>query len=679
MSDRFINPYTFIPLPDTSPSRTRPNGHQGDPSLLSGSLRLSITAGMPVLIRSISRASEGSDASPGLPTRPDGSTFIPGSSLKGALRSLHETLAGGCFRVFDDAFTPVYRQLARYGADSGLQLAVVTQHDSADEPPEVELLDTVLNSSGQSKGGDLVESAVHHDCLERLNTEDAPLRSGQRFTVRRGEKRFRPHMHRDDGGDWILYLSDTGGREYKNPYYGYIGKVTGTRQRITDDVWARFRAAVAGADELRTSQRQTSETEELFVPVKHSYRPQKGDHRDIAIGYRYRASERFQAGQPIWVRTAPSTGDNPPVVEVRLARIWRTVAVTPSAGERADGFTPCTTHEELCPSCRVFGSVDPVGDHEGAQQRAYRGHVRFGDARATDVVSPLPVTLPPLAQPRPGSGQFYLVNDQTAVGNAGKIPLARWGSAADNERPRRLRGRKYYWHTPTPDGQQSALGTARQYQRQDGNEMVAPAAAFPAGTTFTADITFTDLDEAQVGGLLATLEPGSVLDAEEPLHHIGGGRPLGYGSCRIAIDTENSRIWRSGTRYGGDGAPASLDDRSPFLDAFIEATARDVRSLWPHLAKVLSPDAVDPSLVWYPPGATWNDRATKTDGEKKFDQGFAFWQQTSGEEHKSDGGTRKGYPLQPLPDVSESDQKLPVVTETQPQDLSDQRRLDGDR
>ena len=54
------------------------------------------------------------------PGGPSGTTVLrlPGSSVKGAVRSLHETLAGGCLRVFDEDFIPSYRD--RRGPARGL-------------------------------------------------------------------------------------------------------------------------------------------------------------------------------------------------------------------------------------------------------------------------------------------------------------------------------------------------------------------------------------------------------------------------------------------------------------------------------------------------------------------------------------------------------------------------------
>lgn len=109
--DRFVNPYTFVPFPAAFAGRCAPHGHRGDSQLWSGTIGITIKARTPVLVRGTCGADETT-----LPHRPgpDGvdQQIIPGSSLHGAVRALHETLTGSCLRVFEQDFSPVYRDAA---------------------------------------------------------------------------------------------------------------------------------------------------------------------------------------------------------------------------------------------------------------------------------------------------------------------------------------------------------------------------------------------------------------------------------------------------------------------------------------------------------------------------------------------------------------------------------------
>ncbi|MBA8825289.1 CRISPR-associated protein (TIGR03986 family) [Saccharopolyspora lacisalsi] len=662
MDETFVNPYTFVPFPSRPPVRKRPHGHLGDPNLLSGALHIRITAEAPLLVRNITRLSEGSDPGPSLPLHPDGTPFIPGSSLKGALRSLHETLANGCLRVFNANFSPTYRDSAESDVPADLRLAQVTQHDDPKQPPTIRLCDD-----------EEPRRRVGQDLLQQLNS-DGTLTSGQLLSIEDFKKGMATDAERNKHGKWMLFLSNASARETKHPYRAHVGKLTSHSADVSESAWQRFQRAVKGTDDQRTAQQERRGSDQRFVDVTFQYDPkQQGNAPELKLGWRYVASSQLSPGQPVWVRT-DSSGQR--VTDLRLAMIWRHPADEgDTAGERAEDFPPCCSVNKLCPSCRMFGSADVKGkDDEVARQNSYRGHVRFGDAQATTDVQPLEVTLPPMGAPRPGAGQFYLVNDPSTVGNAGKPPLREWSSSADLQERRRLRGRKYYWHTPPAGQEPPARGTAREHQTNE--EMLAEAAAFPAGTEFTARLSFTDLDREQLGGLLAVLQPGLLLEREGLRHHLGGGRSLGYGTCSISLDREAGWVRYSGTRYGAPGPEVSLDDVAEFLDEFqrSESSKDTLQEIGPLVAKVLDPSSVDPDTVWYPPGASWSKR-----GEKEFDDGYDFWQQSSGAELKEEKGVRTGYPLAPLPDVSAPDQSLPIVKDDQSVELPRQKPLPGDR
>jgi hypothetical protein len=104
---QFINPYSFVPLPEEV-TRSKPAGHERlAAGCLSGRIMVTFRCVTPLLLRGGGRQDE--DGYEDVPKRKDGAPFVPGSSLHGAIRALHETLAGGCLRVFDSEFVPVYR------------------------------------------------------------------------------------------------------------------------------------------------------------------------------------------------------------------------------------------------------------------------------------------------------------------------------------------------------------------------------------------------------------------------------------------------------------------------------------------------------------------------------------------------------------------------------------------
>ena len=95
---RFVNPYTFVPFP-AAVERRRLAGITCLGQRLSGAFTVTWTFTSPF------QAPEGASGTAVL--------RLPGTSVKGAVRAVHETLAGGCLRVFDAEFIPSYRDHAQ--------------------------------------------------------------------------------------------------------------------------------------------------------------------------------------------------------------------------------------------------------------------------------------------------------------------------------------------------------------------------------------------------------------------------------------------------------------------------------------------------------------------------------------------------------------------------------------
>lgn len=629
-------------------------------------MRITITAKAPLLVRGF-----GSEDVPELPDRPDPHgagrvSMIPGSGLHGAVRSLHEALTGSCLRVVDDVSVPFYRQQADGGQVAKLRLAIVTKTTapaSADEPqrpPTVRLCEP----------GEPLRHRLGMSLLTRLHQQLAPrggLRSGDRLDVTVPADQNLPlEASPNPEGDWMVFISDGAARNDRHTYKAAVRELTAEHRVIPGTAWTDFLDIVKTADDLRPERLSQQPEGERWAEVAFKHQP-KGEQATIhQVGMRSLARETVHVGQPLWVML----DDGGEITQVRLAQIWREKGTIPVA-RRIGDYGPCRDPKQLCPSCRLFGSADVSGKAVGpTEQRSYRGHVRFSDAVATAAVTPTKdVRLPPLGQPNPGSGQFYLENPTEVIGNASRgEPLRQWGSDADRRDggPRRIRGRKFYWHTVPKQGLLPARGEARP--AQVGGQMSAPAVLFLAGTAFTATITAIDVDRGQLGALLAALDPSDVLGQADALVHLGGGRPLGYGSCRIDLDEEASRVWESAARYGAAVTPTTAE---LLVESRAEFAGTAGRQGWADLAKVLSAAAVAGQNVWYPPGEGRQN-------DEKYDTGFEFWKQSSGKQlaaDKKQPTVRRGHPLTVLPPASATDQGLPIVTRSGAVDLPTQKAL----
>ncbi|MCW2914723.1 MAG: CRISPR-associated family protein [Actinomycetia bacterium] len=688
--DLFVNPYTFVPFaePRGEGFRGAPGGHDGlGEGRYLGDIEVRLTTLAPLLLRGVSRE----DAQGEFPRRELANgqrvPFIPGSSLAGVTRSMFEMIAGGCLRVFDDGFVPGYRdQAVAHSPD--WTLTRVGSTDGTGRPTGLQLCDPVVwvpaPELAEVLGGP--DKVVTGATVEVLRWQKHSFGGG----VERLEANDAGAVRAGD--DWVVLVTDAKARKERKSYFCAVGRLSrdaGATVTVTDGAWADYLTSVEGTDDVRRA--RTERTLRLDAPVEAEvFYPFANGKR--LVGKRHEARPRLFEGQVLWARvervSRPVSGKNMTFTEVTglaLSAIWRHPGVRvrtrdrDTAGERVPpALLPCRDPADLCPACRVFGSVDAEGT-EGtdgrAEQRSYRGHVRFSDALPQGDAPTRTFHLAPLGAPRPGAGQFYLESGKGGKAAPGR-PLREWGSAADNGEPRRLNGRKQYWLTARHQDRPLFRVTDGPF---DG-EMAATAEAVLQQSVFTYTVRFDGLTKAEIGGLLAALSPARVLDGLVPHADggadigiaVGGGRPFGFGACTTRIT--GLRVDDARSRYLGARRPALEVENA--LQAFTEAVDDGVRETWPALAAALHLDHVDPGKVWYPPARPIPGGPLRKDD---LEPGFEFWKQTRGLQH-----AHGADPLLPLPKAADADQELPVFRKDtrrrtgppggQPGKSSDERR-----
>lgn len=645
---RFVNPYTLVPFP-AKVERSAPGGHHWlGPRRLSGAFTVTWTFTTPF------QAPEGSSGTAVL--------RLPGTSVKGAVRAVHETLAGGCLRVFDADFVPSYRDHAQVRGPEW-KLAVVEKATGDGQPLSLLLCDDVVwVGAGQLRQACGTALATG----SRVSVADSDIPSEPNSL---GRKELSPSATVTRGGDWVVLVTASGTRQVKKgTYFLACGRVGTRTAEVTEAAWRTFQIAVAGARDVQPGARQRngrdSDDRQPTAAVRFGSQP---------IGNRRVVTGRLWEGDVIWARTR-TDGASVTADELSLAALWRHPGwdstqnpdLSPqdwSAGSRVPpGLLSCRDPRDLCPTCRVFGSVDQRSrEPDGrARQRAYAGHVRFGDACSKQPVELAETHRAPLGVPRPGAGQFYLDYSDNRPAGKERKPTREWGSDPDTERRRPLRGRKFYWHAD-PSGQALPRHQARDHQQRRGDgaesELVSRRQLAPAGTVLSQRVTFDNLSWAELGSLLAAFEPHCVLppaaqQARPILLHLGGGKPLGLGSCTATVG--DLRVWTAASRYGE--APAETPDAEAYLREFASACPAEIKdAIWPSLTAVLARGTVPAAQVWYPPGEYWPDQE---DHQKAFDEPFAFFTASSGMHIEPLGKQR---PLVRLPDPTDRDQSLPIV------------------
>jgi hypothetical protein len=639
MARRFINPYTFVPFPETLQRGEPAWHHMLADGNVSGTFTVTWTFTSPF------QAPAGASETTVL--------RLPGSSVKGAVRSVHEALAGGCLRVFDEDFIPSYRDTPSVRS-ADWTLAQVTAATKDGQALTVQLCDDVAWVRAKQ---------LRNACGDSLSTGSRVTLNGvpaEPNTL--GRKEVAMDAEVSEGGDWVVLVTDKGTRSVKKgTYFLACGRLGDRSAEVTEDAWRAFRLAVAGASDLTPGGRSR-----LGVNLIDQQPTTGVDFGTQRIGQRRVVTGRLWPGDVIWVRTT-GTAASLAAEELSLSAVWRHPGWGTSLRNASDrrewaarkrvpeALAACSNPLQLCPTCRIFGSADQNarGWDDRAEQHAYAGHIRFGDACSAEPVKLKRVQRAPLGAPRPGAGQFYLAYDDRNPAAEGGKPTREWGSGPDTPDQRRLRGRKFYWHA-NPLQQDPPRHHARRHQQKA--KMAVEKWIARAGTTLTQRISFDNLRKAELGGLLTALDPGQVLPAAAGplLLHLGGGKPLGLGSCSAAVT--GLRAWNAGSRYGG--APEAVPDAGACVRAFVESCLGEVTRTWPSLAAVLAEGTADAARVWYPPGAYWPDQSLD---EKAFDEPFAFFTASSGMFLATGGDQIRKRELIPLPAPDARDQSLPIM------------------
>ncbi len=134
-----------------------------------------------------------------------------------------------------------------------------------------------------------------------------------------------------------------------------------------------------------------------------------------------------------------------------------------------------------------------------------------------------------------------------------------------------LRGRKFYWHQKPSDG------PVWKYHRYDTvfHENVAdqcppPLLALKAGTSFTCEVHFENLTPQELGALLFVLEGDGTYT-----HGIKLGKAKARGLGTVQPKVEALKLFNYGARYrsltGGDGLEDKTSIRGEYRQAFLTA------------------------------------------------------------------------------------------------------------
>ena len=230
-----------------------------------------------------------------------------------------------------------------------------------------------------------------------------------------------------------------------------------------------------------------------------------------------------------------------------------------------ESLHPATELDQLSPADRLFGWT-PQGQ---GSDSGYKSRIRVvcEDGECPDILEsfqddPLPLTI--LGEPKPAQGRFYVAKDGQGTPQADGLSKEKAGYGEGKG----LRGRKHYWHhkgleeknapdywkSPTKDRtRKQTNGRFQEYRRPDKHNKQTRKMEkqtdsqnrsikgwIKPNKEFKASLYVQNLQQKEVGVLLwlLTLNKDLGEDDEKRYFKLGYGKPLGFGSVEIEIDTD---------------------------------------------------------------------------------------------------------------------------------------------
>lgn len=552
---QFINPYTFIPI------RKEDGGKKTDirkqypregARLHTGYLKCDIYVKTPLAIP---------DTEPGMAEEidlkdddaekskihmkypffsygegPDRKLAIPGSSIRGEIRSLFEAATDSCMSTLrpDTKLSRRIENRKAYGPGilkrengewrlydakryilASRDVEVVngtgyTQCDAFNRIQDYSFIKVeqdkkdgkwyryiVTSDNTKLKWGDKVSFSVYKE----LN--------GENLTYRK-----RNHKIWEGIVESISKVEEPGEKSIKEKTgYVYVGEMCGTNKHGESVFECKKNPENIGSEKLERAFQDLLKTLDIYQD--EGINKTKGHSG-------YKAFEEIdmadRAAVPLWYKYENGK------VYLSFAAIGRAMYDT-SLNELAGDKKPCEKRGQLCEACALFGMA--------SQEEKFGSRIRFTDAvqKGTDEIKTEEVTLQVLGEPRYSYLPFYAKNNVNSY----------------DEPEAEISGRKFYWHNLRTADHDCIYHMEEQNALNNTMELVMPE----EHPLFEFTVYYDGITEEQLEKLIWCINLGENKKEGEMVqgtmaHKIGHGKPLGLGSVKFFITRQEERVFEKG-------------------------------------------------------------------------------------------------------------------------------------
>lgn len=432
----------------------------------------------------------------------DGNYVIPGSSLRGAVRSVYETITDSCYVTAqeDGLFT---RRNTKPPYKPGV---LIKENGTWKLYPADRYIFKINDYKYFNQDAGCYDAVFLKDLKKKMTFGDKVS-----FEVSSGET---------DGYYKRGYLVGLYARNIKKASKSTQGEHTGylyvgerfSRKHFESIFEIKGKPIRVDNNMLETAIKRLEETIRLYNDP--SINKQK---KDSWYGDYEKAEQK--GAIPLWY----SYDKDMSFLALSMACLGR-VAYQNTVGDLLKKKVPCKERDKLCKACELFGMT--------SADKGISSRVRFTDAviKKDDIVLTENQKIPQkilaeLASPKPSYLPFYLKNFDSKNNN----------TKGYDEKGAELRGRKYYWHS-------HQTGETKKITVRNATMEVIQSKK----NGFEFRVFYDHISQRQLDELIWTLTLGENDPDSSLCYKIGHGKPIGLGSAKIVIDEQIERSVEGG-------------------------------------------------------------------------------------------------------------------------------------
>lgn len=497
----FSYPYNFVSLGEKN-SIKRAQYSKGN---LSGIIECEITTKTPIMITGMRKESnllKGHYEE--YFYKEDGKYLIPASGLKGAIRNVFDSLTNSCIRGVEDE-----RLEKRYSAGdfNDRKFGIITKLPTDTTPGIIVEASMIKISNSRKFGSALPQNFRREGIYTEHFSEDIFKFANPKIVPGSDGKPTYDRAIRNEG-EFNRVLSNS-----RNGRKGIIW----VSSEIVMKSYDKILIAKADAKEFKFSK-------EDYEDLKYLLDQRDERERDNGKSFYYAddikedKNELKEWFDPIIFKENPDK-----TVSLAFSEIPRLRYKYSPADLVPKEFHSCSSNENLCPSCNLFGMVETEAkenkeNKESNLNNSLAGRVSFSDAYLEGAAKEIRNKLiKSLGEPHPTLTGFYLTDVDGYDNRKGNI-----------------RGRKFYWHHPDKIDKSFESYYKKCLDPKTPAKHNSTINCLDKDNRFRFKVQFKNLDEKELEALVYAIEL-----EEGMLHKFGKAKAFGFGSCDVKINRIN--------------------------------------------------------------------------------------------------------------------------------------------